>query len=87
MTFCHFINIIEEAVRLAPESPFTAVCDLIDRLLHMHTGPSMHCTQGRLLRSLAAMSHQELAEQRRKAQIQHVPYTQAVLTLARPSHQ
>lgn len=52
MTFCHFINIIEEAVRLAPESPFS-----VTRLIHrfMHIDPCMHRTQGRHLGSLAAM--------------------------------
>lgn len=46
MTWWHFINIMEEAVRVAPESPFVDMCDLMDPSLYMHIDPTMHCTQG-----------------------------------------
>ncbi|KAM3609998.1 uncharacterized protein V6R79_023625 [Siganus canaliculatus] len=39
-------RIIEETVRLAPESPFNDVCDPIDPQRHVHTDPSVRRAQG-----------------------------------------
>lgn len=88
MALWHFSIIIEEAVRLAPESPFRDVCDPIDpRFMCILTQHVPYSGETLRLSGCHVTSGTSRAEQKGRASLkQHVPHTQAVLALVIPAH-